>query len=206
MDYRETIPIVLVHGLWDTPLVFRRLIRTLKLYDIPVVLPYLSHQLGRISLRALSKELDSQICNKCGLYKKINLLGFSMGGIVSRIWLQELGGAYRTESFLSVGSPHFGTFTAQLIPSWLLLGLSEMKVGSHLLEDLNRDFGLLELVDCSSFFCKWDLMVVPGAKAALPIGAKYQLPTLTHKGMIYNRKSVDILIKMILSVSGQYAL
>ena len=129
----------------------------------------------------------------------IDIVGFSMGGLISRIWLQNHNGYLRTKRFFSIGTPHHGTYTAQLIPSWLMPGIAEMKRGSRLLFQLNDDLTPLENIECISFFTKWDLMSFPGWQAKLPIGHSYHLPVLTHKELITNSISLDILAKRIFS-------
>ncbi len=195
---RSKTPIVLVHGLWDEPKVFKYLVEALA-KDYPKILtPFLFHSGGRSDLSTLAQNLDYLINQNFGSSTHITLLGFSMGGVVSRIWLQQFGGAKRTMSFFSVGAPHFGTLTAQLVPSWLLRGVAEMRIGSSLLRNLNETLYLLEEVKCTSFFCYCDLMVFPGWNAVLPIGSKYNLPVLTHRGLITHPKSVGIISSAIL--------
>ena len=164
-----SIPLVLVHGLWDTPRLFHRLIQGLDQPDRPLLAPHLPHGLGWIPLRQLASRLDQHIQQRFGADTRVDLLGFSMGGVIGRIWLQELGGVQRTRRFLSVGSPQQGTLAAQMIPRPLLAGAADMKVGSRLLRELNRQPDALAGVECSSFFCRWDLMVCPGWRAVLPL-------------------------------------
>ena len=111
--------------------------------------------------------------------------------------MQNHDGFLRTKRFFSIGTPHFGTYTAQMIPSFLMTGIAEMKRGSSLLSQLNNDLTSLEKVECTSFFTKWDLMSFPGWQAKLSIGDSYQLPVLTHKELITNSGSLDILAKKI---------
>ena len=196
-------PIVLVHGLWDSPSIFNSLVQQLKAKGHSVVAPFLSHKLGRTSLYELSEELDLYISTQFKGDEKIDLFGFSMGGLVSRIWLQKLNGAIRTNRFISVGTPHNGTYTAQFIPHWLLKGVAEMKRGSSLIKELNSDLKDLKKVDCMSFFCLWDLMVFPGWEAVLPLGSSSLIPVLTHKGLINSPVSLDILSKAILNERNQ---
>ena len=192
-------PLVLVHGLFDDPSVFCHLVKGIDEFDLPLLIPHLEHQLGRISLRTLAQKLDSQILGRWGPDISIDLLGFSLGGVISRVWLQELGGARRTNRFISVGCPHSGTLTAQIVPSWLLAGVSEMKRGSRLLNELNSDMSSLKGVACSSYFCRWDLMVFPGWQAVLPIGLFQEVPVCTHKELMSHPKSLKILLEVILS-------
>ncbi|AAQ00114.1 MULTISPECIES: esterase/lipase family protein [Prochlorococcus] len=183
-------PLVLVHGLWNTPQLFKRLEDRLNQPQSFVLAPHLPHDCGRINIRKLAVELDSQITRTLGPDVLIDLLGFSMGGLISRVWLQEMGGYQRTRRFFSVGSPHYGTLTAQLVPANIFAGIAEMKVGSKLIKSLNNDLTNLQKLNCRSYFCKFDLMVFPGFRAVLPIGPSISLPVFTHKALI--KKSVAI--------------
>jgi len=132
--------------------------------------PHLPHGLGDVPLRELAHRLDEKILNRFGADSTVDLLGFSMGGIIGRIWLQELGGAARTRRFFSVGSPHQGTITAQAIPRLLLAGAADMKIGSHLLHQLNRSSDQLSLVQCQSFFLPLGFDGVSWMEGCAPAG------------------------------------
>ena len=194
-------PIFLIHGLWNNPKLFEKLINKIKEDDFELYKPHLPHNFGKTSLRWLARELDSKIEELVGPEKEIDIVGFSMGGLISRIWLQNHNGFLRTKRFFSIGTPHFGTYTAQLIPSYLMAGIAEMKRGSRLLSQLNNDLTSLEKVECTSFYTKWDLMSFPGWQAKLSIGDSYQLPVLTHKELITSSSSIDILVKKIFNNS-----
>ena len=86
-------PLVLVHGLWDTPHLFRRLVRLLEEHQVPLLVPHLPHRLGAVPLRTLAEQLDDHIRQRWGSDVEVDLLGFSMGGIIGRVWLQQLDGA-----------------------------------------------------------------------------------------------------------------
>tara|TARA_Y100001968_G_scaffold333627_1_gene397730 strand:- start:4362 stop:4967 length:606 start_codon:yes stop_codon:yes gene_type:complete len=191
-------PVVLVHGLWDNPRIFNGLIKRLENAGCTVFAPFLPHKFGSISIYDLSEELDVYISKNFNDDDTFNLLGFSMGGLIGRLWIQKFDGARRTNRFITVGTPHKGTITAQLIPPWFLRGVSEMKKGSALIKELNRDINDLKKVDCISFFCLWDLMVFPGWQAVLPVGSSSVIPVLTHKGLIKNSSSLDIIFSSII--------
>lgn len=161
--------------------------------------PNLSHRLGRTPLKDLARELDAYILERLGKDIPIDLLGFSMGGVIGRVWMQQMGGSLRTHRFISVGCPHRGTYSAQWIPSFLLPGVAEMKRGSCLIRELNRDVSSLKEVACISFFCKWDLMVFPGWQAKLPVGIAQPIPVLTHRQLISNPLAIQILVNSVLS-------
>ena len=190
-------PIFLVHGLWNNPKLFEKLIKKIKEDDYQLYRPHLPHKFGKTSLRRLAKDLDSKIEELVGPEIEIDIVGFSMGGLISRLWLQKHNGFLRTKRFFSIGTPHFGTYTAQMIPSSFMPGIAEMKRGSSLLSQLNNDITTLEKVECTSFFTRWDLMSFPGWQAKLSIGDSYHLPVLTHKELITNPSSLDTLAKKI---------
>ncbi len=190
-------PIFLIHGLWNNPKLFEKLIEKIKEDDYQVYRPHLPHKFGKISLRKLAIDLESKIEELVGPEIEIDIVGFSMGGLISRIWLQNFNGFLRTKRFFSIGTPHLGTYTAQMIPSSFMPGIAEMKRGSSLLSQLNDDLTPLEKVECISYFTKWDLMSFPGWQAKLSIGDSYHLPVLTHKELITNSSALDILTNRI---------
>ena len=130
-------PLVLVHGLWDTPNVFRRLRQHLEEWPAPILAPHLPHKLGFTPLKTLAQDLELAIDEAFGPDQTIDLLGFSMGAVISRTWLQLYGGHRRTRRFVSLGSPQNGTLVAQPWPRALVPGVADMKVGSALLRQLN---------------------------------------------------------------------
>ncbi|MEB3333295.1 MAG: alpha/beta hydrolase, partial [Synechococcaceae cyanobacterium] len=97
-------PLVLVHGLLDTPAVFDALKRELGGGRQPLLIPALPLRLGRTSIESAAELLGSHIEAAFGREQPIDLLGFSMGGVIARCWIQWLGGHQRTRRFLSVGS------------------------------------------------------------------------------------------------------
>lgn len=187
--------IVLIHGLWDRPRIFNSLTRKLEDNGFIVLSPHLPHALGRISIRVLAERLDAYILNKLGKETSFDLLGFSMGGLIGRYWLQRIGGSKRIKRFISLGSPHKGTFSAQLVPLWAFPAIAEMKRGSQFLNNLNADIKDLKMVTCMSYFCLFDLMVFPGWEGVLPVGPSLSMPVLTHKGLVFNPRSIEILVQ-----------
>ena len=192
-------PLVLVHGLWNTPRLFSRLKDRLNQPEELILAPHLPHQLGRASLRDLAAELDFQIHQRFSKEIFIDILGFSMGGLISRIWLQEMNGFRRTRRFFSIGSPQKGTLTAQVVPKAIFAGIADMKLGSQLINSLNRFPTNLKSVHCRSYFSYSDLMVCPGYRAVLPYGPSISIPVLTHKCLIMHSKSIDILSQELLN-------
>lgn len=186
-------PLVLVHGLWDTPRVFNRLKRHLGERRQPLLIPHLPHRLGAVGLLELAELLGSHIEAAFGRGQPIDVLGFSMGGVIVRSWIQLLGGHQRTRRFHCVGSPQRGTWAAQAVPSRLLPGIADMKRGSRLLRRLDADLSTLEPVDCRSYYCRADLTVIPGWQARLPLGTAVALPVWTHRQLITDSRALQVI-------------
>jgi triacylglycerol lipase len=191
-------PLVLVHGLFDSPRVFDRLLRALGNGRRPLLIPDLPLRLGVTPVETSADLLARHIEAAFGATRPIDILGFSMGGVIARTWIQLQGGHRRTRRFISVGSPQQGTLTAQPWPRWPLAGVADLKWGSPLLERLNRDLEPLERIECCSFYSGLDLMVVPGWRAVLPVGPRHMLPVWTHPQLLRQAAALDPLVRELL--------
>jgi triacylglycerol lipase len=199
-------PLVLIHGLWDTPQLFNRLVDRLQGRRDPLVIPYLNHGLGQVALDELTARLNTGIIEALGSDQPLDLLGFSMGGLLARAWIQEHGGHRRTRRFVCVGSPQRGTLVAQWMPRALLPSIADMKIGSAFLRRLaaehRRQPQRLQSIDCRSFYCPFDLMVVPSWLGVLPVGSVQALPVHSHEALIKDPNAVAILADTLLAGSG----
>ena len=187
----EPVPLVLVHGLWDTPKVFRSLLHELNHRRDPLLLPHLPHGLGSKPLLDLAQRLDEAIRTAFGPDRPIDLLGFSMGGVIARTWIQLLGGHHRTRRLISVGSPQQGTLTAMPWPRQPMAGIADLKWGSPLLQELNGNLDNLSRIACCSFYSGIDLVVLPGWRAVLPVGVQRMLPVWTHPQLLWDRQALQ---------------
>jgi triacylglycerol esterase/lipase EstA (alpha/beta hydrolase family) len=71
----------------------------------------------------------------------VDLVGFSAGGVVARLWVKDEGGAEHTRRVVTLGSPHHGTDVARLAnivrPGSCPVACRQLATGSSLLNDLN---------------------------------------------------------------------
>ena len=191
-------PLVLVHGLFDSPRLFDTLRRRLAGRRSPLLVPHLPHALGSVPLDDLAALLGSHIEAAFGVEQPVDLMGFSMGGVIGRTWIQLRGGYRRTRRFTSVASPQQGTLVALPLPSWPLAGIADMKPGSDLLRRLAADAHRLEAIECCSFYCPTDLTVFPGWQAVLPVGSCYPLPVFWHNRLMAEPGSLDPVVAELL--------
>ena len=191
-------PIILIHGLWNTADIFYSITSKLDEIGIEYFAPTLEHEYGMTSIVELTHSLNDLILEKYGCEQEIDILGFSMGGIIGRYWIKKFNGYKRTRQFITVGSPHKGTLASQLVPKYPFKGISEMKISSFLLRDLSKYDYLLKGINCISFFTYWDLMVFPGWRANLNLGEKISLKIYKHKNLVRNPEAVEKIIDKLL--------
>ena len=188
----------MVHGLLDSPAVFERLQGELAGRRPDLLIPALPLRLGLTPVETAAQLLHDQIEAAYPHPTPIDLLGFSIGGVIARTWIQRLGGHRRTRRFFSVGSPQQGTLTALPWPRRLFKGLADLRFGSALLQGLNSDLDTLAAVECHSFYSAVDLAVLPGWQAVLPIGERIRLPVATHPQVLRDRAAVRPLARALL--------
>ena len=191
-------PIILIHGLWNTSSIFSLITSKLDEKGVEYFAPTLNHAFGMTSIVELTNLMDQLILEKYGLEQEIDILGFSMGGVIGRYWINKFNGYKRTRRFITIGSPHNGTLASQLVPKYPFRGISEMKINSSLLRDLAKYDYFLNDIDCISFFTFWDLMVFPGWRAHLNVGEKISLKILKHRNLVRNPGAVERIIERLI--------
>src|SRR6185436_5431091 len=97
--------------------------------------------------------------------RRFDLIGFSMGGLIARYYLQRLGGIEKVGRFVSIAAPHQGTHMARLggLPGWV-----QMRPGSEFLRDLASDADVLRRVNFTSFYTPLDAVIVPARSSEMP--------------------------------------
>lgn len=177
-------PVLLVHGIGDTAKVFNPLaayLRDLGWHAIHAV--NLTPNNGDKGLDELALQIQDYIDTHLPDEAVLDLVGFSMGGIVSRYYVQRLGGAQRVRRFVTLSSPHNGTWTGYFRDN---PGVRQMRPASAFLQDLNATLHELEPVEFISLWTPFDLMILPASSSILPMGKSIRLPVLAHPFMLTN--------------------
>ena len=139
---------------------------------------------GRIGLDVLAEQLRAYADHGPLAGRPFDLVAFSMGGLVSRYYVQRLGGTRRVGRFVTLASPHRGTLTAK---AWPGVGGRQMRPGSAFLHDLNADAERLERHGFTSIWTPFDLMIVPPTSSLLGVGRERRVLVAAHPLMIYGR-------------------
>jgi len=191
---KQQNPVVLVHGINDTGAVFDKMALYLRQRGLSVYTVDLVPNNGAEVLDKLAQQVANYINAIFTPEQPLDLVGFSMGGIVSRYYIQRLGGIERVQRFISISSPHKGTVIAY--GSWLP-GCVQMRPNSHFLEDLNSDVQMLKKINFTSIWTPYDLMILPATSSQLGIGKEVTLPVLLHPLMLTDTRSLEIVAEAL---------
>lgn len=188
-------PVLLVHGIWDTgDGRFGRMKPYLERAQLSVHTLNLVPNNGEAALTDLARQLDGHIRTSFPAGETIDLVGFSMGGLVSRYYVQRLGGLHRVRKLLTIGTPHRGTWTAFLRG---YSGARDMRPGSAFLQDLNSDLHVLDALSFTSIWTPLDLMIVPAASSRLPVGRSIQLNVLAHPLLVRDARVLQLVASIL---------
>ena len=162
------VPVLLVHGYSGTPASMDALAARLRAAGRRVVAVGLPDQ-GTGDLRASARAL-ADAADRTGA-ARVDLVGFSAGGIVARLWLAEPAGALRARRVVLLGAPNHGTelagAAAGLGPGLCDGACAQLAPGSALLAELNRGDETPPGPQVFSIWTALDQTVIPPATATL---------------------------------------
>ncbi|MGH3745545.1 MAG: esterase/lipase family protein [Mycobacteriales bacterium] len=128
------VPVLLVHGLVDNRSVFGVLQRQLRRKGFRHVAtmnyPILTGDVR--SAAALLAEQVESLCGETGA-DRVHVVGHSLGGIIGRWYVQQMGGDERVDTLVTLGSPHAGTTAAKILPISIV---RQLRPGSDVLRAL----------------------------------------------------------------------
>jgi triacylglycerol lipase len=185
-------PVILIHGIWDTKAIFSKMSARLTELGWCVYSLNLTPNDGSLGLDSLAKQLADYISETFDPEQAIDIVGYSMGGIVSRYYVQRLGGINRVQRFITISSPHKGTLTAYSLP---LPGYLDMRPDSGLLRDLNQDVTVLKRINFTSMWTPFDIMILPSSSSQMPVGKEIKLNVMLHRQMVTEPQSINALVE-----------
>lgn len=180
-------PVLLIHGIDDTHAIFGQMILFLSNLGWDVHSLDLVPNSGAAGLERLAEQVARYIEQTFAAGQAIDLVGFSMGGIVSRYYVQRLGGIDRVQRFVTIASPHLGTWAAY---SRFNPGCGQMRPNSPFLMDLNQNIFMLNQINFTSIWTPFDLMIIPANSSHLPVGKSIQVPVGGHAWMVTDSRSI----------------
>ncbi|MBD0307335.1 MAG: alpha/beta fold hydrolase [Microcoleus sp. T3-bin5] len=180
-------PVLLIHGIFRKSGIFYKMSAYLTQLGWSVYTLNLSPHWGNASIDELAQQIADYIDKTFAPEQHLDIVGLSMGGLVTRYYLQRLGGINRVQRFIAISSPHSGTWMAYTL--WGK-GCIQMRPGSAFLEDLNRDAALLEKLNFTSIWTDWDFIIVPASSSQISAAKEVKLSVFAHAMMARHSSSL----------------
>jgi len=182
--------VVLVHGFFASAGVFRPLKKKLEDETHASVASF-SHVPGA-GVARIAASLAGLV-DRIPRGARVHLVGHSLGGLVARWYVQELGGHHRVVQTISLGSPFHGTRHAHKVP--VLVG-RDLTASSHVLHQLRSRAHEFD-VPHTSIVGGDDKMVVPSESAVFPVGDVVHLDGRGHNSLLYDKESMAHVVDRI---------
>jgi triacylglycerol lipase len=181
-------PVLLIHGIADSERNMQWMAHYLRSEGWEVHTLNLKPNWAQNGIEPLAAQIDTFARAQFG-ERRFDLVGFSMGGLVSRYYVQRLGGLERVDHLVTLAAPHNGTVVANLVPN---RGCREMRPGSAFLRDLAHDADKLETIKFTSLYTPLDLVIIPQRSSMMPQANNIRMPVAAHPFMVLDRRCLRI--------------
>jgi pimeloyl-ACP methyl ester carboxylesterase len=129
---------------------------------------------------------------------KVNLVGHSLGGLVSRWYVQEMDGDHKVNTAITLSSPHKGTIAAFVPPGKTA---RECRPNSWVIRRLNER-ALPTNVRWVAFYGDTDALVQPISSGRIDVPAlnarNVLIPAMGHMGMLLSGDVVNQVVEELL--------
>ena len=183
--------IVLVHGFISTGKIFFYIKKKLEAQGHKCFAPTLKPIDAKYGIDDLAAKLKDYIENNSEIDSNFALVGFSMGGIICRYYLQELGGIKRVKKVFTISSPHHGSYMSYLYPG---KGMKQLRPNSIFINMLIEKENLLDGLKIYSYRTPFDLMIIPNSSSVWDIATNKIFLSVMHSSMLINSKLVKEII------------
>jgi triacylglycerol lipase len=197
MSYDDHYPVVLTPGFLDNKRKLTWLATNLRSHGLHPIIISPQPSDGTVSIVDLAMQLAEGIEAEFGPNQPIDFMGFSMGGLIGRYYVQRLGGARRVARFVTMATPHRGTLIARFLPS--RPALVEMRPGSDFLTELNQDAEMLRRHDFMAYWTPFDLTVTPSYNCYLPKLPSTRLYSPFHATLLHDPMVMRVVARAFLA-------
>ncbi|MCI0383827.1 triacylglycerol lipase [Streptomyces sp. CNQ085] len=140
---------------------------------------YTSSQSNATTARQLATEVDRLLAATGA--SKVDVITHSMGGLSSRYYAKNLGGAAKIDAWVSLGGPNHGTDMA----NWCFqTSCIEMRIGSSFLNSLNSGDETPGSARYATWWSPCDTVINPDSSVALSGAVNTRTACLSHSGLL----------------------
>lgn len=189
-------PVVLIHGYFHNLSGYFVLSQKLKKRGWNLIFP-INLNTYTWSIESMAREVKKaveKIIKSTG-YKKVDIIGHSLGGLVGRYYVQNLGGYKNVANLITLAAPHWGTELA-----FLGIGPSakQMRPNAEFIDRLNMDLSNLHKVRFAAIWSPFDALIIPPTNAILRgAGKNIRIDFVGHLGMLYSDRVFELICKLI---------
>ncbi len=188
-------PVMLVHGYVmnnsNFLLMRRRLKESSWSYVYLLNLKTHKHYVEEMAV-TLSRRIGSVL--KSSPFNKVDIVAHSLGGLVSRYYIQFLGGYKRVNTLITLGTPHQGT---ELFFVGTFKSAAQMNPRGEFIRKINQEnIKNLEKVKVYSIWSPFDMAVVPPELAKVectPKAVNIRVDFVGHMGLLFNARVFEVM-------------
>jgi triacylglycerol esterase/lipase EstA (alpha/beta hydrolase family) len=121
---------------------------------------------------------------------RVHIVGHSLGGVIARWYVEELGGHRVVDTCVTIGTPHRGTYAAYLGPG---VAARELRPGSGVMQRLESSLRRSR-VKYVNLYSDLDLLIIPPSSALLPDQRNvhnHLVEDLGHTSLLLSDELVD---------------
>lgn len=186
--------IVLVHGFISTGKIFFYIKKKLEAQGHKCFTPTLKPIDAKYGIEDLAIKLKHYIENNLEADSNFVLVGFSMGAIICRYYLQDLSGIDRVNKLITISAPHHGSYLSYLYPG---KGIRQLRPNSTFLKNLETKEYLLKNLNSFSYRTPFDLMIIPNKSSIWERATNKKFISIMHSSMLINSKLIKEIIKQL---------
>jgi triacylglycerol lipase len=186
-------PVVVIHGIYSSSRDMVRLTRALEADGRQAYAIDLYPRDGTASLEDLSYQLETFITQKVQR-RQVDIVAYSMGGIVARHYLQRRSGMQQVRRFISLSAPNHGSLLGWLHPG---KGARQMHTRSSFLQQLNEDAHSLKQVNTVCLWTCTDLIILPAKSSVMPQLRNEHLWGVGHFSWITDKRFIRRVVQLL---------
>lgn len=173
--------VILVPGWKDTGKTLKPLLDFLVKENFPAIICSPQPSDGSLTIPQMAVALKPTCVEVVEQTKRpLKLVGFSMGGLIARSYLQECGGAKHCSHLVTIATPHMGVLTALATQK---PGLRQMKPNDPWLQKLNASFAddmAKNQINVTSIWSPFDTTIIPPSSSFLGMVKNVRILSPVH--------------------------
>jgi pimeloyl-ACP methyl ester carboxylesterase len=195
VDRIHDTPVALVHGYFHNRSGFDYLSRQLRIRGFRWIHGMNYNPIGH-SIPDLAERFGHYVedLRRVSGASRVHLVGHSLGGVIARWYVEELGGHKVVDTCVTIGTPHQGTLAAYLGPGQ---AAKDLRPGSGVMQRLDQSLRRSR-VKYVNLYSDLDFLILPPSSALLPEQRNvhnHLIEDLGHTSLLLSEELVEQLCR-----------